>query len=74
MKVIIVMTKFTLVRLLDWAGEELEKIAKRRGNPFATVVREIVVEYLNENAPGATSAKINEPGAATTSDKPEVAC
>jgi predicted DNA-binding protein len=40
------MTKLTMVRLPDWAGKEVEKIAGRKGHPFATVIREIVVEYF----------------------------
>lgn len=62
------MTKTSLIRLPDWAGEEIKKYAQERGVAFATAVRCIVVEYLKKIAPAET-AKF-ETGAA--SDPKEV--
>ena len=68
------MPKSTLLRLPDWAGEEIEKIARNKGHPFVTVVREIIIDHLNKNAPGARSAMINKPGIAASSGSQEAAC
>lgn len=45
------MTKISLIRLPDWAGEEIGKLAVKKGLPFATVTKSIVCEYLKDNAP-----------------------
>ena len=67
------MPKLTLLRLPDWAAEEIEKIASKKGHPFVTVVRDIVIDGLNRNVPGTPSARINEPGTTTSSGSPEAA-
>lgn len=45
------MTKVSMIRLPDKAAREIEKIADRKGLPFATVIKEIVCEHLSGNAP-----------------------
>ncbi len=52
------MVKIIQVRLPEWAGEELEKVAKIKGLPFATVVREIVCERFNGIASVSEAAKL----------------
>ncbi len=39
-----------MIRLPEWAGEEIEKIADRKGLHFATVIREMICEQLNSPA------------------------
>ena len=68
------MPKSTLLRLPDWAGEEIQKIARKKGHPFVTVVRDIVIDQLNKNASGATSARINEPDTPASNGLPEAVC
>ncbi len=57
------MSKVTMVRLPDNVGEEIQRLADRKGLPFATVIKEIICEHINmiepaEN-PGKTSADTN---------------
>ena len=57
------MTKVTMVRLPDHVGEEIQRLADRKGLPFATVVKEIICEHVNKIGPavnpGKTSADTN---------------
>lgn len=60
---VINMTKVTMIRLPDHVGEEIQRLADRKGLPFATVVKEIICEHVNMIAPavnpGKTSADTN---------------
>lgn len=47
----------SLIRLPDWAIKEIENIAQEKCLRFATVVRCIVIDHLNENAPGKHHGK-----------------
>lgn len=51
------MVKSTMLRLSDKTAGEVQKIADRKGLPFATVVKSIVVEHLNESIPAENPAK-----------------
>lgn len=51
------MSKVSMIRLPDAVGEEIQKIADSKGLHFATVVRSIVVEHLNESVPAKNPAK-----------------
>lgn len=42
------MSKTFLIRLPDWAGEEIVKTAERRGQGYATVIKGIVCECLRD--------------------------
>lgn len=63
--------KITMLRLPDSIGAEIQKIADKKGIPFATTVKEMICERIHEIAP-ATACK-QETSAATSSNKPEVA-
>lgn len=54
------MTRTSLIRLPDKAGEEVERYAQERGLAFATAVRCIVVEHLKEIAVDAARTQPNE--------------
>jgi len=45
------MTKITMLRLPDAIGNEIQKKADRKGIPFATAVKEIICEHINNIAP-----------------------
>ena len=42
------MNKVIHIRLPNWAGEEIEKIAERKGLAFATTAKELICEKLRE--------------------------
>jgi len=42
------MYKETLIRLPDWAGEEIQKMATKKGLPFATATKALICECLNQ--------------------------
>ncbi len=51
------MTKVTMVRLPDNVGEEIQRLADRKGLPFATVIKEIICEHINMIAPAENPGK-----------------
>jgi predicted DNA-binding protein len=42
------MNKIIHIRLPNWAGEEIERIAERKGLAFATTAKELICEKLRE--------------------------
>jgi predicted DNA-binding protein len=44
------MARISLIRLPDREAAEVDKIADRKGLPFATTVRELICEYINGRA------------------------
>lgn len=60
------MARTYLLRLPDAVGEEIEKIAKIRGQGYATVIKGIVCEHMNTNAPAVNPAKTSASAARTT--------
>ncbi len=51
------MTKLSMIRLPDKTAGEVQKIADRKGLPFATTVKELICEHLNESAPTENPTK-----------------
>lgn len=51
------MVKLTLLRLPDKTAGEVQKIADRKGLPFATTVKEMICEHLNDSVPAKNPAK-----------------
>lgn len=43
-----------MLRLPDKTAGEVQKIADRKGLPFATTVKELICEHLNESVPADT--------------------
>ncbi|MDO8727225.1 MAG: hypothetical protein Q7J35_14240 [Candidatus Methanoperedens sp.] len=60
------MVRITLVRIPDSIGEEIDKIAESKGLAFATMIRSIVVEHLNESKPAVNPTKTTAGAASTT--------
>ncbi len=46
-----------MLRLPDHVGEEIQRLADRKGLPFVTVVKEIVCEHVNRIVPAVNPGK-----------------
>lgn len=63
--------KVTMLRLPDSIGAEIQKIADKKGIPFATAVKEMICERIHEIAPAPQPAS-KETSASQTKTVKEV--